>query len=517
MFFRKNPKAAAETEAKDNTEEKPRGFLSLFRDSAVPGLTRNNIIQQAMDRTFTAPQPFENILKENNMPTAIMAMDSDYGSFQKAQMMQPNIPEMLVQWYGLQGFIGFQFCGIIAQQWLVNKACTLPARDAVRTGYQIKQAVGPELTPEELDEIKAINIEYKLDWNMEQFARFNRIFGIRIAIFKVKNAPPEYYLNPFNPDGVKEGDYEGISQVDPYWCTPMLSFKDGADPSSKDFYDPTYWVINGVKYHRSHLCVIRGDEVADILKPSYIYAGMSLPQKIYERVYAAERTANEAPMLAQTKRLNVLKMDTTQGLANIDELVAGLQQMNSIRDNYGFRVCGLEESVEQLDTSLADLDNVIMTQYQLVAAIANVPATKLLGTVPKGFNTTGEYEESSYHEELESIQTHELQPFLDRHLLMLTLSNPKLKGKKLMATWNKLDTPTSKEAADTELVKAQADSLRAQSGAIDGTDIRARIAADPESPYTGINLIAPEDVTEEETPLESDAESEPKDENDAAK
>ena len=100
---------------------------------------------------------------------------------------------------------------------------------------------------------------------------------------------------------------------------------------------------------------------------------------------------------------------------------------------------------------------------------------------------------------------------------MLTLSNPVLKGKKLMAVWNKLDTPTSKEAADTELVKAQADSLRAQSGAIDGTDIRARIAADPESPYTGINLIAPEDVTEEETPLESDAESEPKDENDAAK
>ena len=30
-----------------------------------------------------------------------------------------------------------------------------------------------------------------------------------------------------------------------------------------------------------------------------------------------------------------------------------------------------------------------MTQYQLAASVANVPATKLLGTQPKGFNATG--------------------------------------------------------------------------------------------------------------------------------
>ena len=64
-----------------------------------------------------------------------------------------------------------------------------------------------------------------------------------------------------------------------------------------------------------------------------------------------------------------------------------------------------------------------MTQYQLVAAAAGVPATKLLGTSPKGFNATGEFEESSYGEELESIQQHDLSPLVNRHHLLLIRSH----------------------------------------------------------------------------------------------
>lgn len=498
MFFRKKKAEAKKPTAQ---AEKPKSISGIFRDSYVdPRADRAAIITDAINRNFREPQPFVELHKGKGIANPIMTMDSGYDNLQKAQLMQPNIPDILVQWYGMQGFIGFQFCAILAQHWLVNKACSIPARDAVRTGYKISMADGEALTPEDAAKLKLLNTEYKLDWNLEQFARFNRIFGIRIAIFKKRNADALYYQNPFNPDGIKEGDYEGIAQVDPYWCTPVLDFKDGADPSAINFYDPTWWVINGVKYHRSHLCIIRGDEVPDLLKPTYIYAGMSLPQKIYERVYSSERTANEAPMLAQTKRLNVLKMDTTQGITNSEELMQTFNTMNMFRDNYGWRVCGLNEEISQLDTSLTDLDAIIMTQYQLVAAIANVPITKLLGTVPKGFNSTGEYDEANYHEELESIQTHELQPLIDRHLLMLSLSSEDFRGRNLIATWNELDTPTKKEAAETRLIDAQADQIYSNAGAIDGEDIRNRLAADPGSGYTGIQakeILEPENEDDE--------------------
>src|SRR5690606_15493881 len=121
---------------------------------------------------------------------------------------------------------------------------------------------------------------------------------------------------------------------------------------------------------------------------------VSIPQKIAERVYAAERTANEAPMLALTKRTDVIKADMVGGTANYPGLVQRIQEWVFNRDNYGVKILGLDEEMQQFDTSLTDFDQTIMTQYQLVAAASNVPAVKLLGTSPKGFNATGEHEEA---------------------------------------------------------------------------------------------------------------------------
>ena len=37
-----------------------------------------------------------------------------------------TVSDAVVGWYATQGFIGAQLCGIIAQNWLVNKACAMP-------------------------------------------------------------------------------------------------------------------------------------------------------------------------------------------------------------------------------------------------------------------------------------------------------------------------------------------------------------------------------------------------------
>ena len=117
------------------------------------------------------------------------------------------------------------------------------------------------------------------------------------------------------------------------------------------------------------------------------------------------------------------------------------------------------------------MDAAIMTQYQLVAAASGVPATKLLGTSPKGFNATGEFEESSYHEELESIQQHDLSPLVNRHHLLLIRSHVakefKIKPFNTEVAWKPVDSPTAAEQADINLKKAQTDETLAKvSGAL---------------------------------------------------
>jgi len=405
-----------------------------------------------------------------------------------------TVSDAVVGWYATQGFIGAQLCGIIAQNWLVNKACAMPADDAIRKGYSIVTTDGDELDPEAVKILKSYDKSLRLQWNMREFIRKGRIFGVRVAMFKVISTDPDYYEKPFNIDGVTPGSYKGIVQVDPYWTAPMLDGASASQPDTLHFYEPTWWIINGKKIHRSHLIIFRHAEPVDVLKPQYIYGGIPLTQQIMERVYAAERTSNEAPQLAMSKRTTVWLTDMEAVMANTNDAIGRLQTWSQFRDNYGIKIGDKEgDEFNQFDTSLADFDALIMTQYQLVAAIAGVPATKLLGTSPKGFNATGEYEEASYHELLESIQAHDLTPLAERHhqLVIKAYVEPQLKIKMDVETtlnWLPLDTPTAKELADTNYIKAQTGQVLVTSGALSSEDERQRIATDKQSGYNEMGL-----------------------------
>ena len=466
-------------------EDKPRAIFSThvnpFEDMRAVADEKLQEIQKV------GLAPFHEAQKALNIPGT--AMDNQVNTKIISQGGN-SIPDQQVFWYASQSFIGFQLCAMLSQQWLIKKCCLMPAKDAVRNGYEITVNDGTEVEPEVLDAMRKLDVEYRLNYNLIQLIDQGRVFGIRIAMFIVDSPDDEYYFKPFNIDGVTLGSYKGISQIDPYWITPQLDTESAGAPASTHFYEPTWWNISGRLVHRTHLIVYRTEEVPDILKPTYIYAGVSIPQKIYDRVYAAERVANEAPLLALTKRCDVINIDTSQALANESPFTQKIQEWVINRDNYGIKALSLDESMQQFDTSLTDLDAVIMTQYQIVAAAANIPAVKLLGTAPKGFNATGEYEEANYHEELESIQTHDLTPLIERHhaLLIRSVICPQfnIAPFSTTVTWKPLDAMTGKELAELNRLKAETGRLLSEVGAIDSFDERERLIADPESGYSGM-------------------------------
>ena len=435
---------------------------------------------------------FKDALKPMQKANPTFAMDNVPNI--KTQFYANNIiPEAQVIWYSGQSFIGYQYCAILAQNWLISKCCLMPARDAIRNWFEITINDGTNVDPDIIDDINKTDVRFKLKKNLIQFINMGRIFGIRIALFVVETSDPlEYYKNPFNADAVKPGSYKGISQIDPYWITPQLDSEAAGNPAYIDFYEPTWWNINGRLVHHTHLIIFRTEEVTDILKPSYIYGGIPIPQKIFYRVFASEQTANEAPMLAATKRMDVYKTDIAAALANEELFTRRMENWAALRNNFGIKFIDRDDDIVEFDTSLADLDAVIMTQYQLVAAAANVPSVKLLGTSPKGFNTTGEFEEASYHEELESIQEHDLTPLIERHHLLLIRSYicPKYGIEPFETTvkWHELDAMTTKEMAELNKIKAETGNLLMQAGSIDGEDERQRIVADPHSGYTGLDM-----------------------------
>lgn len=487
-FGRKEPPSAVEK------KEDPSSWFSTQTSAGDPTWDRSKRYLAAVQKSF---QRSHDALKLVDPKGNAIAMDEgmkiamDNNIQQVKQLIGTNsgfLPIHQIEWYSSQGFIGWQMCGIIAQQWLVDKSCKMPAQDAVRHGWELSVNDGAEVAPEVFDKIRKWDKKFRLKANLIEHFRFARIFGLRHTLFLVDGID---YEAPFNPDGVRPGSYRGMTQIDPYWLAPEFSIEDASDPASPNFYNPTWWRVNGKRVHRSHFVISRnGSELADILKPSYFYGGISTVQKIMERVYAAERTANEAPMLAMTKRLITLTIDLSQAMGNPEKLREKLDEWMGLLNNFGVKVVGPGDKVEQFDTNLTGLDETIMTQFQLVAAAAEVPATKLLGTSPKGFNATGEYEQDSYHEFLESIQENELTPLIERHTLLVCRSFLDT-DQNFEVQWMPTDSPSAKDIAEINKIKADTAKTLADAGAVDGTDIRQQVSKDRDSGFNGIPEIVP--------------------------
>jgi len=468
-------------------------------------------VKAACDRiqVWQPPAPGAAMDAKDSLVSLSSAMDSSENGLPmfKQVMLEFGTQMQLLPWYMRQGFIGYQNAGFIAQNWLVYKACAVPVDDAVRNGYEITTATGEDLDEDALKIIKAADRRMGIKGQLRQFGIKGRIFGIRIAMFEVTSDDPDYYQKPFNPDGVKAGTYKGISQVDPYWCAPILDSTSAATPSSRHFYEPTWWLIGSRRVHRTHLVIFRYAEPADVIKPLYLFGGIPLPQMIMERVYCAERTANEAPALALSKRSTVWMTDMDRVMADSAKADQVMREWIWRRDNFGVKLGDkASEEFQQFDTPLADFDSLVWTQYGLVASTAGCPITKLLGTTPGGFAATGEYDESSYHEAEESLQERDLTPFLERHHQLVMRSEvvpkfPDLADVELVAKWNELDALTHVEQSVVNLNKAQTAAALIATGALSPQDERARIAADKESGYHGIGVdLVVEDLPETDDP-----------------
>jgi len=414
------------------------------------------------------------------------------------------IPFAQLEYFAQQGFPGFQTLAMLYQHWLIAKACNMPPKDCMRNGWELK--LGDDVDAKVIKKIKKRDREMQLKKRGIEYLTMGRVFGIRHCLYVVEGVD---YSLPFNIDGVRPGSYKGMVQIDPYWVAPMLDGQAASNPASGEFYNPTWWMIRGKRVHRSHMSIMINDgELPDILKPTYQYAGVSVPQKIFERVYAAEKTANEGPQLAMSKRMTVLGMDVGKALVDVKKFVGKMGEWLGYQNSFGIKVIDKEsEEVSQYDTSLQGVDETTMTQYQLVAAACDVPATKLMGTSPKGFGASGEYEETSYHEYLESLQENQAYQFLDGHYKRLLKSEfpQAAPDGDFEIVFEPVDSPDAKEEAEINKTKAETDQILTNVGSIDGKDGRDRLIADKKSGYSGIDPIVPDGPGDREAEQEAAA------------
>lgn len=408
--------------------------------------------------TSSMPYPSKNG-RNSGIESGGMSMISD-------PMLRFPINPRVLKHFQSRIWITYNGCAIIATHEFVNRACDIPAQDAIAHGYK---CVCSSHNHEHDDEHDANESRFLFDLKIEadkmrmneicrQLNYKKKVFGVAIAIPRVKfkksaKSPsdpsgntPYSYADEYDPEMIEEHSYKGFAVVDPIWLTYEFDTESSEDPISPHFYEPTWYHTRTKKIHRSWCIRVINSEVPDILKPVYYFGGLSLTQMIYERVWCADKLANEAPLLAMTKRLLIADGNLDQLIADSRHTNLFFKAINYFRDNFSIFIKKPSSNVTQLDTSLADLTPLTMSQYQLVAAIAQIPVTKLLKNVPSGLQATGEYEWDDYAQSLLDIQKNDYTPLLRKHFeLYLHSEYPDRKDLEVDIEWNPIDVPKEQE------------------------------------------------------------------------
>ena len=456
------------------------------------------------------PRSIKDMVAINTKTGAKVAMDGIY----KPAIYEDDLPMYMMPFFN-HSFIGWQACALLAQNAYIRKACEIPARDAIAVDYKLHYAEGDDKKPdtdkeEEEKVLRELKLKSDRKMKIKDICRdaniFKKMYG-QILVVPTFNIDVDM-SEPFDLKKIKKGTYTGMQIIQPFWVRYEMGVEQLQRPDRAGFYEPEYYTIpNKTKIHKSWVIKLVNGICPDILRPVYYYGGVPLTQMIYERVFCAEKVANEAPKLALTKRLLTVDGDIYNLTAGSGDAFDNLRMVTEVRDNMGLLIKEKDSTVSQIDTSLTDFDALIMTQFQLVAAIAEMPVTKLMKTQLKGLSNTGDYETKDYCQNLKEIQENDYNTILLRHYQLLSISE---KGEDLGLdiVWDEIDTPTALEQAQIEQTQAQTDATYVGAGIVAAEEVRTMLRSNDDSRFRNLaeemsdDLEGLEDIAEEESNIE---------------
>lgn len=295
-----------------------------------------------------------------------------------------------------------------------------------------------------------------------------------------------------DPIKLKKGTKVTFRAVEALWCYPAE--QNTTDPLAPDFYNPTHWYVMGRKVHRSRLLTIIGREVTDILRPVYMFGGLSLIQMSRPYVDNWLRTRQSVSDITHNFSVSGIKTDMDGVLYSkaADELRKRAELLTKTRDNQGLLLLNRDtEEYFNTSTPLGTLDKLQAQSQEQIASIAGIPIIVLLGITPSGLNASADPELEAWANRVKSDQerTHR-DPITIMQKVIQLVEFGEI-DESVDFEFNPLKELNEIERSQVRLTDAQTETAYIGAGVLDGEDVRTRLAHDENSLYNGIDLSAP--------------------------
>lgn len=522
--WKRRKEAAAKVMAEKSTPAKRRAAMQI--SDALIEATAQRRSKELIPRIFAAAQPMPGVVPANDK-RAMMAMDTAIK--RAAQWAAGALDQQIVfagGWGGVWGgsgygafaegqeFLGYPYLATLSQRPEYRFIVETIATEMTRKWIKIEAAGGDEAATSKTDKVKKLEDEFNRLQVQECFAKMaedDGYFG-RAHLFvdtgtSIESNNPELAtpigdgLNQITANKIAQGSIKRLQPVEAVWTYPTLY--NSNNPLSPDWYKPDMWFVMGTRVHVSRLLPFIGREVPDVLKPAYSFGGLSMSQMVKPYVDNFLRTRQSVSDLLHAFSVFVLSSNLAETLTQGGEqLFRRAALFNNMRDNKGLMMVDKDtEDLKNVSVPLAGLDALQAQSQEHMASASRIPLVKLLGISPAGLNASSEGELRTFYDTIAAFQKKFFAPNLDRIFRFAQINLWGAVDPDLSYSFVDLWAMDEKQQAEVRKINADTGAILVETGAIDATEERERVAAEEGSPYAGLDLtkviIPPEDVGSE--------------------
>ena len=412
---------------------------------------------------------------------AAMAMDDNLTAF-------PS--EYYAGYQDYAGFMGYPRLSMLATRAEYRAMASALATELTREWITITcSKTDDEGAKQKVTELTQKIEDIGLQQVIQRAAEHDALFGRAQIFIDIKGAKRDLPLI-LSPKTIARDSFIKVTTVEAMWTTP--SAYNANDPAAPDFYKPTKWYMLGQQVHASRLLTVITRPLPDMLKAAFNFGGMSLSQLAQPYVDNWLRTRQSVADLINNFSITALKTSMDQVLDGSDDgtdLFDRADFFTATRSNRGLMLLDKDrEELEQVNTPLSGLHELQGQALELLCFVSRQPATILTGIEPSGLNASSEGSMVAWYDWIAAQQEAYWWMPIDTIFKVLQLSMYGEIDPDITFSFVGLSQPTPKELSEIRAADATAAQTYVAMGAIDGEEVREKLARDPESGYQGLDL-----------------------------
>lgn len=299
--------------------------------------------------------------------------------------------------------------------WVAGRVVDCVARDMTRERVDINTSADTTDVKRFDKGLARIKVWSQLCENL----KWARLYGGACAFMMIDGQDP---ATPLRPDSIGKGQFQGLLPMDRWLLSPSLQelVPDFGPHFGKPMYYQTVPDSMGMPLmtvHHSRMIRLEGVVLPYWQRIAENLWGQSVLERMWDRLLAFDSTTTGVAQLVYKAHLRTMKVPELrdaigQGGQAMNGILAQVNMIRAMQTNEGLTLLDKEDEFETHSYTFAGLDAVLVQFGEQLCGAVEIPAVRMFGQSPVGFNS-GDSDLRSYYDSIKQNQEADLGPQLE--------------------------------------------------------------------------------------------------------